>query len=146
MTELKELIKTLKISEPKFIFRTNSLEQIVVSFEDFEALLIALNENSGILSAKVASLNHELPNFLMLKILQGQYLYNATQGATLSVNEDLSELVLQKVIKFEKLNIKDFAQNLRDFFKTLKKWQEIIQKNLEPSQNFDPNLLNILQI
>ncbi len=146
MTELKELIKTLKISEPKFIFRTNSLEQIVVSFEDFEALLIALNENSGILSAKVASLNHELPNFLMLKILQGQYLYNATQGAILSVNEDLSELVLQKVIKFEKLNIKDFAQNLRDFFKTLKKWQEIIQKNLEPSQNFDPNLLNILQI
>lgn len=146
MTELKELIKTLKISEPKFIFRTNSLEQIVVSFEDFEALLIALNENSGILSAKVASLNHELPNFLMLKILQGQYLYNATQVATLSVNEDLSELVLQKVIKFEKLNIKDFAQNLRDFFKTLKKWQEIIQKNLEPSQNFDPNLLNILQI
>lgn len=146
MTELKELIKTLKISEPKFIFRTNSLEQIVVSFEDFEALLIALNENSGILSAKVASLNHELPNFLMLKILQGQYLYNATQGATLSVNEDLSELILQKVIKFEKLNIKDFAQNLRDFFKTLKKWQEIIQKNLEPSQNFDPNLLNILQI
>lgn len=146
MTELKELIKTLKISEPKFIFRTNSLEQIVVSFEDFEALLIGLNENSGILSAKVASLNHELPNFLMLKILQGQYLYNATQGAILSVNEDLSELVLQKVIKFEKLNIKDFAQNLRDFFKTLKKWQEIIQKNLEPSQNFDPNLLNILQI
>lgn len=146
MTELKELIKTLKRSEPKFIFRTNSLEQIVVSFEDFEALLIALNENSGILSAKVASLNHELPNFLMLKILQGQYLYNATQGAILSVNEDLSELVLQKVIKFEKLNIKDFAQNLRDFFKTLKKWQEIIQKNLEPSQNFDPNLLNILQI
>ena len=146
MTELKELIKTLKISEPKFIFRTNSLEQIVVSFEDFEALLIALNENSGIFSAKVASLNHELPNFLMLKILQGQSLYNATQGAILSVNEDLSELVLQKVIKFEKLNIKDFAQNLRDFFKTLKKWQEIIQKNLEPSQNFDPNLLNILQI
>lgn len=146
MTELKQLFKTLELMEPKFIFKTNALEQAVVIFEDLEALLIALNDNSYLLSAKVANLNHELPNFLMLKILKEQYLYRATQGATLSVNEDLSELVLQKVLKLEKVHEKDFIQSLKIFFKTLKDWQEIIQKTSEPAQNFDSNLLEILQV
>ena len=63
---------------------------------------------------------------LLLAVLQANYLFRGTSGATLAVRPDSSILFLNRSLLLDTLSYEDFVQQLCDFTNTLAEWRRLL--------------------
>ncbi len=100
-------------------------QQYTVVMEGF-LLMVHHLEDSGqlLLSTCVAPLPQEGRESLCLALLQGQYFFQKTAGATLAVDNEASFIVLQAIHSLRLLTVENFVHVVERFMQVAEYWRE----------------------
>lgn len=79
-----------------------------------------------LLFAEAGELPGEHSPALLLSVLQANYLFRGTAGATLAVRPDSKTLFLNRSLRLDAISYDDFVQALSDFTDTLAEWKRLI--------------------
>jgi hypothetical protein len=102
--------------------------EVFFDFEDFPVLVEYLADaRLVLLSVTVAALPEKTRAALLLSLLQGQFLFQRTAGATLAVDEDAHSVDLQIVKDIETLSTENFPVLMENFLRVAEDWREAIE-------------------
>jgi heme oxygenase len=102
--------------------------EVFFDFEDFPVLVeYRADVRQVLLSVTVAALPEKNRAALLLSLLQGQFLFQRTAGATLAVDENAFSVDLQIVKDIETLTTENFPVLMENFLRVAEDWHETIE-------------------
>ncbi|MDR2614762.1 MAG: type III secretion system chaperone [Candidatus Accumulibacter sp.] len=102
--------------------------RILFDFKEFPVLVeYQADACQVLLATSVAELAEKNRAALYLALLQGQYLFHGTVGATLAVDEEARFAVLQIVKDIETLTPENFPVLMENFLRAAEDWREFIE-------------------
>jgi hypothetical protein len=103
--------------------------EVFFDFEDFPVLVEYLADARQVLLAvPVAALPEKNRTALYLALLQGQYLFQRTAGATLAVDEEARFVALHLVKDIETLTPENFPVLMENFLRVAEDWRDTIER------------------
>lgn len=123
-TILSELVEPLRENLGAFAVTMDTDHQYTVEMEGF-LLMVHHLEGAGqiLLSTCVAPLPRERREDTYLALLQGQYFFQRTAGATLAVDNDASFIVLQAVYSMRLLTADTFVHAVERIMQAAEYWR-----------------------
>ena len=121
---LNELVERLRENLGASAVTRDTEHQYTAEMEGF-LLMVHHLEDSGqiLLSTCVAPLPREGRERVFLTLLQGQYFFQRTAGATLAVDNDASFIVLQAVYALRLLTADSFVHAVERFMQAAEYWR-----------------------
>jgi hypothetical protein len=99
---------------------------VFVDFDDLPVMFEYIEENNRILLAvSVAQAPEEGRETFYAGLLQGQYLFHKTGGATLALDPDARFVSLQVLLEMQNLTPPDFIAQVDDFLRTADFWVKL---------------------
>jgi hypothetical protein len=103
--------------------------RVFFDFEDFPVLVEYLADARQVLLAvSVAALPEKNRAALYLALLQGQYFFQRTAGATLAVDEEARFAALHLVTDIETLTPENFPALMENFLRVAEDWHDTIER------------------